>query len=55
MCNPVSNKQIEKRKFYTMNQNSIIDFTRDIIKVMVMLHCVVENMTQSLHAKMSTS
>ena len=39
VCDIASNKQIETREFYNMNQNSIIDFTKRFNKNEVTLYC----------------
>jgi hypothetical protein len=39
VCDIASNKQIEIREFYNMNQSSIVDFTKRFNKKEVKLYC----------------
>ena len=39
LCDNASNKQIETREFYNMNEKSIIDFTKRYNKSELILHC----------------
>jgi len=51
-CNIASNKQIEPREFYNLNQNIIIDFTKRHNKNEVTLFCT--KCDHDFAAKMNT-